>query len=310
MAEPSQPCRGGAPRRALAVGIAGVLASAAVLAGGAVWASRQLDELQDRNETKVVAHAVGQVFGMLERNAHDYAWSDDAALRASLALDWASAQVGQMLWTSWGYNYVFAVAEDGSSSYGLVDGRPTDDAAAAHLGPDLDRLIARARVVAGEPVAVSATLAAGERLVAAAAARITWRTPTVASGDLQVMHLVLGKRLDRRLVDELAGHLEIREPRLRAATAADAGAGRWALAGLAGVPFAVVEWAPARPGARALASLAPPMAAAFAVLLLSACAAGGVLVRADRRRRASEGRFRDFAAAGSDWFWETDAAGR
>jgi PAS domain S-box-containing protein len=33
-------------------------------------------------------------------------------------------------------------------------------------------------------------------------------------------------------------------------------------------------------------------------------------VRADRRRRASEGRFRDFAAAGSDWFWETDAAGR
>jgi diguanylate cyclase (GGDEF)-like protein/PAS domain S-box-containing protein len=52
------------------------------------------------------------------------------------------------------------------------------------------------------------------------------------------------------------------------------------------------------------------MAVAFAVLLLSACAAGGVLVRADLRRRASEERFRDFANAGSDWFWETDAAGR
>src|SRR5215213_7454354 len=119
-----------------------------------------------------------------------------------------------MLWTSWGYNYVFAVAEDGSTSYGLVDGRPTDDAAASHLGPGLEHLIARTRVVAGEPVAVSTTLAVGDRLVAAAAARITWRTPTVAGGDLQVVHLVLAKRLDRRLLDELAGNLEIREPRL------------------------------------------------------------------------------------------------
>src|SRR3712207_595427 len=99
-------------RRALAVAIAGVLASAAVLAGGTIWASRQLDDLQNRNETRVVAHTIGQVFSMLEKNAHDYAWSDDAALRASLVLDWASAQVGIMLWTSWGYDYVFAVAED------------------------------------------------------------------------------------------------------------------------------------------------------------------------------------------------------
>ena len=53
-----------------------------------------LDGLQNRNEAKIVAHTVGQIFAMLEKNAHDYAWSDDAALRANLVLDWASAQVG------------------------------------------------------------------------------------------------------------------------------------------------------------------------------------------------------------------------
>lgn len=124
MPDPSQCAPGGngsVRRRALAVGIAGVLASAAVLAGGAVWASRQLDGLQGRNETKIVAHTVGQVFSMLEKNAHDYAWSDDAALRANLMLDWESAQIGMMLWTSWGYDHVFAVAEDGTTSYGLID---------------------------------------------------------------------------------------------------------------------------------------------------------------------------------------------
>jgi sensor domain CHASE-containing protein len=253
MPEPSQrrSTGGSVRRRALAVGIAGVLASAAVLAGGAVRASRQLDGLQNRNEAKIVAHTVGQIFAMLDKNAHDYAWSDDAALRANLVLDWASAQVGMMLWTSWGYNHVFAVAEDGTTSYGLVDGRFTDAAAADHLGPDLRRLIAQARVVAGEPVAVSTTLAVGDSLIAVAAARITWRTPTVAAGNPQVVHLVLGRRLDQRLLDELAGKLEIREPRLRTAAAGGGDVrpraeGRWELAGPAGSP--VPSSSGSRPG--------------------------------------------------------------
>ena len=299
-------------RRALVVGIVGVLASAVVLAGGTIWASRQLDGLQGRNETKIVAHTVNEIYSMLQKNVHDYAWSDDAALRANLVLDWTSAQIGMMFWTSWGYDYVFAVAEDGTTSYGLVDGQVTDQAAVDYLGPELNRLIARTHIVAGEPVAITTTVAVDRNLIAVAAAQITWRTATAVAGRPQIVHLVLGKRLDRRLLDELSGDLEIREPHLRINTGADVGTGvgTWALLGPLGSPVAVIDWKPARPGARALGSLTPPMVGAFAVLLLSALVAGSVLVRADRRRCASEHRFRDFANAVSDWLWETDPAGR
>src|SRR3712207_5856459 len=142
--------------------VAGLIAAALVIIGAAVYVgSVRQDAIQRESEERIVASSVGSLLRTTASNARDYAWWDDAVRHLVLSLDpeWAAMNI-EPLHSSLGYDVSFAIAGDGRTIYGLLDGEPTDAEAAAVLGPGLQRLLARAgETPNGEPLPAAAVLA-------------------------------------------------------------------------------------------------------------------------------------------------------
>ncbi|MFL5334976.1 MAG: EAL domain-containing protein [Geminicoccaceae bacterium] len=293
--------------------VAALVGMALLLSGvGVRVASMRQDVLQQDSERRIIAQNLRALGRTLSNSARDYAWWDDAVRFLVLAPDpaWADANLGAYIAHSFGYELAAVFDGRGRAVYGQVDGRAAVLQAKALLGPEFDGLlleVARRHRPGAEPEPAFAVLQGRNGLFATAASPIVPEAKSrLAAPPGPSSVLVFAKRLDHEFLAGLEADYGI----AGLAFAADGGVGpdraALALPGPTGKPAAYIVWRPQRPGTGQLVWMLPALLGA-----LLFCAFTAMVVRARDRGvqavRDSEARFRDIAAAASDWIWETDA---
>jgi sensor domain CHASE-containing protein len=291
--------------------LAGLVGAALVLSGIAVYiGSARQDSLQRRSEERIVAQSVRGLDRALSTAALDYGWWDDAVrfLGRDLDPDWADANIGPYIAATFGYEVSLVVGADGRAAYGQLDGERGTAEAAAALGADLHRLVARVREAgpAPEPKTSFAVLRGPGSLYAAAASPILPQAGSpLARPDGPPNVLVFAKRLDQAFLQTMEADFGLASLAFGSGSPAAAGLAAVGLPGPDGAPVGMIVWRPLRPGQGQLVWLLPALLGS--VLF---CGFTALVVRngerANRAIQESEARFRDVAEASSDWIWETD----
>jgi sensor domain CHASE-containing protein len=299
------------PSRSAAVApLAALVGVALVLSGIAVYVgSARQDALQRLGEERIVAQSTRGLGRALSTAALDYSWWDDAVrfLGRDLDPDWADDNIGPYIAETFGYEISLVIGADGRAAYGQLDGERTTAEAAATLGADLDRLIARVRETEPlpEPKPSFAVLRGPDGLHAAAASPIVPQAgSTLAPPEGPPNILVFAKRLDQAFLRAVEADFGLGRLAFAQAPTA-AGVAAVSLPGPDGAPAGWIAWRPHQPGQGQLVWLLPALLGS--VLF---CGFTALVVReSERASRAiheSEARFRDVAEASSDWIWETD----
>ena len=240
-------------------------------------------------------------------------------LHRTLNLDWAwhNQNLGESLFTTFGYEGVFVIAPDGRTRYSVLDGALRQESLQAWLGRDpLDELKLLLQQSGGS--AISRFVRSGERVALLGAAWITTGgdnsvKPTGGAPSIMVfVDLLTPEKLAR------AGQ-EFGISELSYAAAVTAEAERYMITALGGT--VALKWRSDNPGGALLTWLLPLLVllmcgtffTAF-MLLRSALRKARhsdvstfLLEQSQQALTASEQRFRDIAESSTDWIWEADA---
>jgi diguanylate cyclase (GGDEF)-like protein/PAS domain S-box-containing protein len=293
--------------------VAALVGIALLLSGvGVRVASMRQDALQQDSERRIIAQSLRALGRTLSNSTRDYAWWDDAVRFLVLTPDpsWADANLGAYIAHSFGYELTAVFDGHGRAVYGQVDGRPAAEQSRALLGPGIDGLlqaVARRHRPGAEPEPAFAVFQGRDGLLATAASPIVPEAGSrLAAPPDPPSVLVFGKRLGQEFLAGLEADYGIAGLAFAAAGRVGPDGAALALPGPTGEPPAYIVWRPQRPGTGQLVWMLPALLGA-----LLFCAFTAMVVRArdrgDRAIRDSEARFRDIAAAASDWIWETDA---
>ena len=275
--------------------LAGLIAAALVIIGAAVYAgSVRQDAVQRESEERIVASSISTVLRTIASNARDYAWWDDAVRHLVLSLDpdWAAMNI-EPLHSSLGYDVSFAIAGDGRTIYGLVDGERTETEAERVLGPGLRELIARAgETPDGEPLPAAAILEGESGLFAASVSLIVPQNRaalTLPAGPRAI--LAVGKRLNERFLAELQEGYGLNGLALAPAGQQPRSASV-ELHGPGGALVRRIVWEPRRPGGQQLSWLIPSLLVSLAVLAIFTSLVLRAIRQSTAAIRQSEMRYR------------------
>ncbi|WP_256664534.1 MULTISPECIES: EAL domain-containing protein [unclassified Pseudomonas] len=264
-----------------------------------------------------------QVENEIGHNIINYAKWGEAYKHLHLAVDlfWANDErnVGDIPYELYGYNGVFVLDPQDRTVYAVIDGRPTQRAAAQWLEGDLAGLLAATRQRPGETESLVRVLSVGGVPALVAAATITpGASYSVAPGPGAPSVMLFVNVLDTDTLAHLSDTYGL--PRLEASRAplVDHETLR-----LLDSPL-LLNWQPPQPGAQLLHRTLPVFLAGvlllglvLALLIRHALNSArqldqqfDALVASQAELSRSEKRFRELAEAASDWLWESDAAGR
>ncbi len=244
--------------------IVGVIIAAFALATVLLYQlARQQDEASREQSTRSVAAALDASRQVLETTVNDYAaWGDAYRhLHANFDLSWAYDQqnLGETLYSRFGFEYVLVIAPDGETVYSVTEGALSDAAVKAPLEGGLDALIAQARR-AGEDeteVVYGVLTAGGEPVLAAAGALSTGGDPTVAAVPGPASILVFADRLTPENLATMGEAMFV--PGLRSAPAGTAqpGTASMALERVDGSQGPDLRWDPPTPGRAMIYAVVP-----------------------------------------------------
>ena len=285
-------------------------------------ATSQDADVQQRARTYIERTLV-QVENEIGHNIINYAKWGEAYKHLHLTVDlfWANDErnVGDIPYELYGYNGVFVLDPQDRTVYAVIDGRPTERAAAQWLEGDLAGLLAETRQRPGETESLVRVLSVGGVPALVAAATITpGASYSVAPGPGAPSVMLFVNVLDPDTLAHLSDTYGL--PRLEASRAP--------LADHQYLQFLdsplLLNWQPPQPGAQLLRRTLPIFLAGvlllglvLALLIRHALNSArqldrqfDALVASQAELSRSESRFRELAEAASDWLWESDAAGR
>ena len=298
-----------------------VLAFLAVLAVGVLsWhTARVADRYAAESSVQLARSNLAAEARTLGLQAKDNSWWDFALQNLFVAFDarWADDNLGWYLHETFAIDASIVVAADDATLVAFVAGKQDPRAAAEIVGDGVAALIAEARAARmDEPRPVTGYAFVDGRPALVAASAFTPQNPTAAELRRKARPvLVLARILDDDMFAaiherSLLEGLHILGPK----EAPRSETQQIDIAALDGTLLGRLAWTPSRPGSEVLGSIVP-----YALLRLLAVGVIAVLfvgrlmslvgrVEAQAEElAASEQRFRDFAGAASDWFWETDA---
>ncbi len=298
-----------------------VLAFLAVLAVGVLsWhTARVADRYAAESSVQLARSNLAAEARTLGLQAKDNSWWDFALQNLFVAFDarWADDNLGWYLHETFAIDASIVVAADDATLVAFVAGKQDPRAAAEIVGDGVAALIAEARAARmDEPRPVTGYAFVDGRPALVAASAFTPQNPTAAELRRKARPvLVLARILDDDMFAaiherSLLEGLHILGPK----EAPRSETQQIDIAALDGTLLGRLAWTPSRPGSELLGSIVP-----YALLRLLAVGVIAVLfvgrlmslvgrVEAQAEElAASEQRFRDFAGAASDWFWETDA---
>ncbi|MGE0255512.1 MAG: ATP-binding protein [Alphaproteobacteria bacterium] len=298
-----------------------VLATIAVVAIGilSLHTARVADRYAAEASLELAGSNLAAEARALGVQAKDKSWWDAAIENLFVRFDarWADDNLGWYLKDTFGVDASIIVAADDTTTVAYVAGRPDPRPSSDIVSHGIGDLVARARAAPmGEPAPATGYALVDGRPAIVAASAFTPQNPTAEQQTRQarpvlVLARFLGDTLfaaihERSLLDDL--HLLAPDEAPRPETL------QLDIAAIDGTLLGRLGWIPSRPGSDVLGSIMP-----YAILRLLAVAViatlfvgrlialvGQIDAQAEELA-ASEQRFRDFAGAASDWFWETDA---
>ena len=279
-------------------------------------ATSQDADVQQRARTYIERTLV-QVENEIGHNIINYAKWGEAYKHLHLTVDlfWANDErnVGDIPYELYGYNGVFVLDPQDRTVYAVIDGRPTERAAAQWLEGDLAGLLAETRQRPGETESLVRVLSVGGVPALVAAATITpGASYSVAPGPGAPSVMLFVNVLDPDTLAHLSDTYGL--PRLEASRAP--------LADHQYLQFLdsplLLNWQPPQPGAQLLRRTLPIFLAGvlllglvLALLIRHALNSArqldrqfDALVASQAELSRSESRFRELAEAASDWLWE------
>ncbi|MBI3454019.1 MAG: PAS domain S-box protein, partial [Rhodospirillales bacterium] len=294
-----------------------------LLLGVLFLVSRTEDRVARESSVVSVAAGLGSIEDAFGRITKDYARQEDAIRRLGPAetLEKTVSELAVRVARQFDVSTVILVDGENRTVYAATHGKRQDVDALAAIEGGLNILVANSRsAAADEPTAATGLVRFGDTIQIAAAAMVAgWTTDTSPTKAMPV--LVFLRRMDPAFLEAFGRSRQIGDLRIVMPDAAASGSAGIRLISADGATLGVLAWSPMMPGHQLFVDLLPGLGA---VLLLMA-AMGWILVRRvqDTQERLqesahllaaknlalaeSETRFRDFAAAASDWLWEQDA---
>lgn len=129
---------------------------------------------------------------------YDNSWWDLAVekLVTSLDKEWADNNIGTFAAELYAISETFVVAPDGTTRIAYVNGVPSREDARRYFGPELDRLIVRARNASMfEPTPASGYFMRAGELHLVTASALTYENPVGAETERRVRHVLIYSRL-------------------------------------------------------------------------------------------------------------------
>jgi len=297
-----------------------ILATIAVVAIGllSLHTARVADRYAAESSFDLLRSNLAAEARTLGLNAKDNSWWDFALANLFTAYDerWADDNLGWYLAATFGIDASVVVARDGTTVVAFTGGKK-DMRGVAEIVSGATLLIAEARATPmDEPRPVTGYAVVNGRPALVAASAFTPQNPTP---DELVAHarpvLLLARNLDEDLFAAIHERSLLADLHLLAPHEAPRpDTLQLDITAIDGTLLGRLGWTPSRPGSDVLGTILP-----YAVLRLLAVGVIAVLFvgrlislvgQIDAQAEelaASEQRFRDFAGAASDWFWETDA---
>lgn len=287
-------------RQLIALAIAVIVLSLAVVGGLLAFASDAVNHVQAREERDQVRAALERVEARLADDITTASVWDQAyaKLRPGGDVDWVDAEVGTYYAQNRGHHLTLVLDEQDRPFYAFTRGRRTAPATLQAELADVQPLVKQVRAleqqVAGRRAARSPTdpqLAVtakgivqidGELYIAGAStvAPETWDAPRRAG---PAVVIVSAERLDGAFLEALRVLLRLDHPRVQLAPSP--GLGEIPLVDVSGRRVGSVAWRPKEPGLEAIREAGAPLAVGLVILLLAG-AGLGLRIRAVARRLA------------------------
>jgi diguanylate cyclase (GGDEF)-like protein len=230
--------------------------------------------------------------GNVVRQALDYSEWDEAyrSLHQRFDAAWAQVNVGPALHHSFGLDFSFVVAADGTTRYAMTDGETVARPIEAELGEGIAELLAasRARPINDQPQAGLVRTIDG--LAIAAVAGVRPQDGSFALDGARRSLLVLAIRLDDEVLSAIGDRYALRDPRVVPVASAPSASIPLELAD--GEVAAALAWTPDQPGRELLRRVLPVLAVAVgllgafvAVVLTHSRRAAGEIAESEARAR-------------------------
>lgn len=311
--------------------VLGVLALVVLL----VFAADRQDRIAGGQSQRIATSLLSMERDSLEKTVSDYAWWNDTvkSLAAVPHGGWAENLLGPALHTQFDINDALLLDETGAVLFALSDGKQSDPGLYARYGAPLAALVQQAQNRAGaapspggeRPIALSGlvTVPDGRGGVSLTLAAVSPLFVTVPGSDGAGMPgrlmLVFIRHVDDAALNRIERLFGLRALAYHPDRTVPAGAAFLSLSAPDGTGLGHLTWVPDQPGRTLLRRVAVPLAAVLVIMaglgVLAVRRAFGAAAAVQRAaallRDANEGlelshrRFRDFAEASSDWFWET-----
>lgn len=222
-------------------------------------------------------HIVETAFSLLERDvknwAKDYAWWDDAVKNTVVPVntEWAENNIGNYLQNSYRISGSFVVSPNQETIFYSPKAETAIPDALAFLGHEGRAFLTKVQATSMEISApLSTYVQAGNFFYLVAAAPITRERPFGAALDRHPRSvLILYKRLDAALIDELAHQFLLRD--LSVTVEAPSGAAACIpLHNEQGDVIAYISWVPGKPGDQLFTELLPKISLVSLMLFVTA----------------------------------------
>jgi len=308
-----------------------VLAVLAVIAVGALaWHSARVEDRFAATTSDRLARAnLTAEAADLGRLTKDYSWWDVAIERLFVAPDarWTDDNIGWYMNETFDVDAAIVIDVEGGTHTAFVDGKLTGRKAPEIVAHGLDRLVAEARAAPmNEPVPITgfATIDGRPAIIAANAYTPENPTPDELKPRIRPV-LVLARALEEGYLARLSERTLLDDMRFDA-VAGGLPPGRLAveIEAIDGARLGWITWRAGQPGTDLITAVLPyAVIGVFTLGVLAALFVGrlqDIVGHVDAQSQelatraaalaAGERRFRDFALAASDWFWETDSGHR
>ncbi len=248
-----------------------------------LWTADQQDRLSLDSERKLAVGALTARVGNVARQTLDYAEWDEAyrSLHERFDAGWARINVGPALHHSFGLDFSFVIAPDGTTRYAMRDGDTVDRRVDDELGAGIAELIMASRAAPITDPPRAGLVRTGDGLAVAAVAGVRRQDDAFALDGADRTLLVLAVRLDDEVLSTIGERFLLRDLRVLPEPSASRASVPLVLAD--GEVAAVLAWTPDEPGRELLRRVLPVLA--VAVSLLGAFVA---VVLTHSRRAAAE----------------------
>ncbi|MGI9433838.1 MAG: bifunctional diguanylate cyclase/phosphodiesterase [Geminicoccaceae bacterium] len=289
--------------------------SMAMLAGFVWYSAEQQDEIAIEQSTQSARSAIQDQLRQIGMVAREFSWRNDAVRHLDIAFseNWAESNLGYYVHGEHGYDMSFVVDRGGETIYSHVDGRRGSRQAETLFEGGLDLMMTSAQSAPWQkPEPVYGLLAAGNDILLVGLCAVSLEQGSninMSEGNRVVV--ILAKRLTPGVVLSITDSLHLQDVTLNKSD--DLPANRDGILPLYAPSRQIIghlNWEPFQPGKQFLEAVTPALGVGVVTILAFTWLLIWRVRSSTKKIQQSEARFRDVAAASSDWIWETDAHGR